>query len=158
MTGPGSPPLARTAAVRVLAALLAFALSGLPRFVLAFAPPAPHRCLCRTHGAQHRCVCRICAASARKARREALASLPPCHRALAERELDQEEAREGKVPECGPPCGEDDERVRPGAVRDPYLRAVAALLTPPPPASPRSEPAGRALWRATPPEPPPPRA
>jgi hypothetical protein len=96
----------RTSAVaRAAAALLAVALSGAPRAAEALRPEKPHRCQCR-HGAGERCTCPVCAARVRKAKRDALAELPPCHRAGAERALAAEEAHERRDREA--PCVQGD--------------------------------------------------
>lgn len=82
---------ARTAVVaRIAAALVALALSGVPRALALPAPETGHRCSCKSHHGNHECECPIC----RRAALAALASdekLPPCHRAAARKAQAREE-------------------------------------------------------------------
>lgn len=74
------------AVARVAAALVAVTLSGVPRVLALHAPAERHRCTCQAHSAAHECDCALChkAALLVQAGDE---SLPPCHRAAAQREL-----------------------------------------------------------------------
>lgn len=160
MRGPLVRPGAKLQA-RFAAALLAVALSGLPRVALGLLPQAPHHCLCQSHGAEHRCICPVCGEAARRARQSSLASLPPCHRALAEKALQEDEQRESepRAPECGPPCGEDAAAVAPVAGSDhPFLPAKSARVAQPPRAERRETAAAPVQTRPAVPELPPPRA
>lgn len=118
---------------RVVAAVLAAALSGAPQlaFALRIGTP-PHACQCRAHGDGHRCACPLCAQQARRARRGALEELPPCHRDLALRALAEEEERErveAGLPALKPSCGFDDPPAGPaGAER--FLAPARAELVP----------------------------
>jgi hypothetical protein len=98
-----------TAVGRLAAALVALSLSGAPQAALALRPEKPHRCECAAHGDRHRCACRICAEQARRARRDALEKVPPCHRAVVARELAEEEEREREPagPCLRPTCGSE---------------------------------------------------
>jgi hypothetical protein len=97
------------AACRLAAALVALSLSGAPQATLALRPERPHRCQCAAHGERHQCACRVCAEQARRARRNALEKVPPCHRALVERELAEQDERERapSAPRFMPSCGRD---------------------------------------------------
>lgn len=96
---------------RAIAALVALVLSGAPRLAVAVGTGTVHVCQCRAHGDGHRCACPVCAAQARRARREGIAKLPPCHRSAALQELEAEEEREraeAALPNLEPTCGFDD--------------------------------------------------
>jgi len=64
---------------RLAAALVALALTGLPRALALAAPEEAHRCSCRAHGSERDCTCARCAAIAARARRAAEGVTPPCH-------------------------------------------------------------------------------
>jgi hypothetical protein len=120
-------------AFRVLAAVMAVALSGAPRLAVALRPDAEHVCQCRAHGERHRCACPVCARLAREARRGAVEKLPPCHRAMALAELAEEEARDAlatALPCLEPTCG--GEEAQAGApTGDSYLAPRPPSLAPP---------------------------
>jgi hypothetical protein len=137
----------RTAGLcRLAAALVALSLSGAPRAALALRPERPHRCQCAAHGEGHRCACRVCAEQARRARRSALEKVPPCHRALAERELaaEEERARAPSAPCLMPSCGSE---APPAATPPPAERFTLGEQAPLALAD-RSEPLPRARARA----------
>lgn len=150
----------RTSALcRLAAAALALALSGAPRAAAAFAPEKPHRCMCR-HGAGERCTCPVCGKRAREARRNALADLPPCHRAVAEQALaaeERHERHEREAPCIQGDCGSEQPAAPPRA-------SVESFTLPDPPIVGRASPSGVRPAAATSdgagapaPEPPPPR-
>src|SRR5215208_1026547 len=121
----------RRAACRAVAALVALALSGLPRLVSAALVVEPeHRCQCASHGVGHVCACAVCRARVRAARRDAAAKLPPCHRGAALAELAREDDdRGGPAPCLRPSCGGDPD----AATR---LLSSDAFTIPLPPAVP----------------------
>lgn len=129
-------------ACRAAAALLALLLSGASRAALALVPEPEHRCQCRAHGERHRCACRICAEQARRARRGALDRVPPCHRAIVEKELaaeEEDERRDDGKPCLMPSCGAGDPATPPRAsvesftIPAPSLPASAGREEPIPP-------------------------
>ncbi len=158
----------RLAVSRLAAAVLALALSGAVRVAAAQEPQeGGHRCACPVgaHG-EHDCSCPRCQ-SARQAPEaaapspEALAAMPPCHRALYEKAAAQRPAP-APTPkpdqDCASPlCSLPDGRLAAAPQVDTFLlprppEVVVAL---------RSEPlpAARSACAAAParPEPPPPR-
>jgi hypothetical protein len=103
--------LPRRFGARALAALVVLVISGAPRLAVAVRTGTVHVCQCRAHGDGHRCACPVCAEQARRARRGAIADLPPCcqRRALLELEEEEERERSGRgVPTLKPTCGFDD--------------------------------------------------
>jgi hypothetical protein len=159
--------LLKTATARVVAALLALALSGAAR-ALPARPLGPHRCECRAHGAAHVCACAICNLAAAAARRAATrdaehaeAALPPCHRAAAAEARAAAEAterRRGDGPALRASCG-----IPEGGLAGP--QAAEPYTLPRPPALGRvdrdacwSPTSGAGAERVRAPEPPRPRA
>jgi hypothetical protein len=79
---------ASAAVVRVAAAVLAVALSGVSSIAAQHAPAGHHRCSCK-HDADHECGCGGCRRRALAARASDAAS-PPCHREAAKTALEAE--------------------------------------------------------------------
>jgi hypothetical protein len=79
---------ARMAAfARLAAALVAVTLTGAPRVLALHAPAEKHRCACQAHaGGKHECECAQCHKAALTAQASD-GSLPPCHRAAAQKAL-----------------------------------------------------------------------
>lgn len=143
---------------RLGAALVALALTGLPRVATPGQAPGVHRCTCKAHGA-HECTCPVCQAAAARAARLADAErLPPCHRAAAIAEAQ----RQAAGPQASGPCLRgscglpEQPRATPAGI-EPFLIPIATGIAAP---SPAGQPAGQqAAPRAVPrePETPPPR-
>src|SRR5690349_2476259 len=75
------------AVARLAAVLVAVTLTGTPRVLALHAPPERHRCSCAAHaGEHHECACARCR-SAALTTQASDESLPPCHRAAAEKAL-----------------------------------------------------------------------
>ncbi len=83
-------------AVRVIAALVALALSGAPRVYAMHAPAQTHRCECKAHGAGHECSCAAC----RKPAAVPARTRPSCHPAPAQATRDRD--RHGRRSTPGP--------------------------------------------------------
>ncbi len=146
------------AAVRLVAAMLALSVAGVPDL---FAPPdapAGHRCQCPIREGRHDCDCPLCHAEAARHAAEAAAhgdhdhgeatvaasgsaaKVPPCHLALAKRlEASDKEAaarRAAAGPIISSTCGTDDRRPRPPpaveffTVPAPTLVALVITVTP----------------------------
>ena len=148
-----------TAAVaRVTAALVAVTLTGAPRVLALKAPAERHRCSCPAHGNHHECECALC-------RKAALAvdatdeTLPPCHRAAAQKALAGARTDASR----GAPCleGTCGSGARPAltlAGVEPFCLPAGGALRVPLPARPLELSAGPRHERALEPETPPPRA
>lgn len=116
---------------RLAAVLLALSLSGASRAAASLAPEPEHRCQCASHGEKHRCACKICNERARRARRGEIDKAPPCHRAIVERQVAEEEEREqqeGTDPCLLPDCGGRDPAAPPRASVDAFTLPQPAGL------------------------------
>lgn len=141
------------AAARLAAALVALALTGLPRLAAVHAPAAGHACTCPAR-AEHRCACALCRRAALAAR--ATGAARPCCREGARKELAAERGAPG-APCAEGTCGD-------GARPPVTFAGVEPFFPPPAPVLPlalRDEPLrrgpARAGTRSLEPETPPPR-
>jgi hypothetical protein len=147
---------------RILAAIVALGLSGLPALVdhTGEGHVAQHRCRCPA--GKHDCACPVCRSAARSARRAGLAALPSCCRSRAAEAIAREEAEEQRRAPADAPC------LRSSCDRSDELfptaqgRELVVLPTSEPPRTPGwmvrvLGPAGTAVSRPLEPEIPPPR-
>lgn len=120
---------------RVLAALVALGLSGVPALTSEHATgghAAGHRCRCPR--GQHDCACPACRSAARAARRAGVAALPPCHRARALEALAREDAepaqgRSGAAPCLRSACDGPGERLPTPTAQELFVLPSRALRT-----------------------------
>lgn len=143
--------------IRVIAAITAVVLSGAPRLAGALRTASPHVCECRAHGESHRCACPVCAEQARRARRDAARSLPPCHRdrALVAVSAEEERERERDLPDLRPTCGFDEPPAAP-APPSPFVAPARPGLVARRPGPTTAHTAGRSLEVPAVPDLPPP--
>lgn len=148
---------------RIVAALLALGLSGVPALAVERAAegrPVKHRCHCPS--GHHDCTCPICRSAARHARRADAAALPECHRALALEELAREEAEDarraaGTAPCLRSSCDGPEERLQGAAGHDAFVLPSHPALVARGWATRVRAPARTPRSRAREPETPPPR-
>jgi hypothetical protein len=151
---------ARMAAVaRLAAALVAVTLSGAPRVLALHAPAERHRCTCPAHAGGHReCECAQChkAALTSQASDE---SLPPCHRAAAQKELAGAGAESSRSEPClEGTCGSGARPTLTLAGVEVFCLPASGALAVPLPRRPLPAFVAQLPERALEPETPPPRA
>jgi hypothetical protein len=159
--------LSRTASpaisARILAALVALGLSGVPALAveaLGQGRGATHRCHCPP--GEHRCECPVCRSAVRSARQARVAELPPCHRARALEAFAEEEAQgEERAPAAAPclrsSCDDTEARLPTPAGHEAFVVPARTALAQRGGATHVPAAGGASPWRALEPETPPPR-